>query len=202
MWPSADALPLTAPQRNALRRLELHLIVDNYSTHKHEQVKKWLAKHPRFHFHFIPTSSSWLNLVRGGNTASVPEWPYGQALFCCVRRGWRTTPLPANSASTARPSSCGESASPSPASTDSAIGRAPDANRRSPLNSSNASSIQRFTRSPGRPRIGAPAPSPSTWASPRWPSSASGKRTDCSPIASKLSSSAATSSSSRNSAID
>ena len=38
--------------------LELHLIVDNYSTHKHEQVKKWLAKHPRFHFHFIPTSSS------------------------------------------------------------------------------------------------------------------------------------------------
>ena len=32
--------------------LELHLIVDNYSTHKHEQVKKWLAKHPRFHFHF------------------------------------------------------------------------------------------------------------------------------------------------------
>ena len=51
---------------------------------------------------------------------------------------------------------------------------------------SNASSIQRFTRSPGRPRIGAPAPSPSTWASPRWPSSASGKRTDCSPIASKL----------------
>ena len=55
------------------------------------------------------------------------------------------------------------------------------------LNSSNASSIQRFTRSPGRPRIGAPAPSPSTWASPRWPSSASGKRTDCSPIASKLS---------------
>ena len=43
--------------------LELHLIVDNYSTHKHEQVKKWLAKHPRFHFHFIPTSSSWLNLV-------------------------------------------------------------------------------------------------------------------------------------------
>ena len=39
--------------------LELHLIVDNYSTHKHEQVKKWLAKHLRFHFHFIPTSSSW-----------------------------------------------------------------------------------------------------------------------------------------------
>jgi len=43
--------------------LDLHLIVDNYSTHKHPRVRKWLAKHPRFHMHFIPTSSSWLNLV-------------------------------------------------------------------------------------------------------------------------------------------
>lgn len=45
------------------KALDLHLIVDNYQTHKHDQVKKWLAKHPRFHVHFIPTSSSWLNLV-------------------------------------------------------------------------------------------------------------------------------------------
>jgi transposase len=44
-------------------QLDLHLIVDNYSTHKHPRVKAWLAKHPRFHMHFIPTSSSWLNLV-------------------------------------------------------------------------------------------------------------------------------------------
>lgn len=43
--------------------LDLHLIVDNYSTHKHAKVQLWLAKHPRFHFHFTPTSSSWLNLV-------------------------------------------------------------------------------------------------------------------------------------------
>lgn len=43
--------------------LDLHLIVDNYSTHKHARVKTWLARHPRFHLHFIPTSSSWLNLV-------------------------------------------------------------------------------------------------------------------------------------------
>jgi transposase len=42
---------------------EIHLIVDNYSTHTHANVKTWLAKHPRFHLHFIPTSSSWLNLV-------------------------------------------------------------------------------------------------------------------------------------------
>ena len=43
--------------------LDLHLIVDNYGTHKKPEVKAWLAKHPRFHLHFIPTSSSWLNLV-------------------------------------------------------------------------------------------------------------------------------------------
>jgi transposase len=42
---------------------DLHLIVDNYATHKHPKVKAWLAKHPRFHLHFTPTSASWLNLV-------------------------------------------------------------------------------------------------------------------------------------------
>jgi len=43
--------------------LDLHLVVDNYATHKHPKVKAWLRRHPRFHVHFIPTSSSWLNLV-------------------------------------------------------------------------------------------------------------------------------------------
>ena len=43
--------------------LDLHLIVDNYGTHKHPRVKAWLRRNPRFHLHFIPTSSSWLNLV-------------------------------------------------------------------------------------------------------------------------------------------
>jgi transposase len=42
---------------------ELHLVVDNYATHKHPQVLAWLKKHPRFHIHFTPTSSSWLNLI-------------------------------------------------------------------------------------------------------------------------------------------
>jgi transposase len=42
---------------------DLHLICDNYATHKTPQVKKWLLRHPRFHVHFTPTSSSWLNLV-------------------------------------------------------------------------------------------------------------------------------------------
>jgi transposase len=43
--------------------LDLHLVLDNYATHKTPQVKAWLIKHPRFHLHFTPTSGSWLNLV-------------------------------------------------------------------------------------------------------------------------------------------
>src|ERR1051325_5378972 len=43
--------------------LELHLIVDNYATHKHPRVRSWLKRHPRFHIHFTPTSASWLNLI-------------------------------------------------------------------------------------------------------------------------------------------
>ena len=64
---------------------ELHLILDNYGTHNHEAVRDWLDQHPRFHLHFTPTSSSWLNLVerwfgeitrkriRRGSFKSVPE---------------------------------------------------------------------------------------------------------------------------------
>lgn len=71
--------------RNASKKLDIHLIVDNYITHKHADVKTWFLKHPRFHVHFIPTSSSWLNLVerwfaeitnkriRKGVFRSVPE---------------------------------------------------------------------------------------------------------------------------------
>lgn len=43
--------------------LDLHLIVDNYCTHKHSKVKSWLKRHPRFHIHFTPTSSSWMNMI-------------------------------------------------------------------------------------------------------------------------------------------
>src|SRR5216110_2696085 len=43
--------------------LDLHLIVDNYATHKTPAVKRWLTAHPRFHLHFTPTSASWLNMV-------------------------------------------------------------------------------------------------------------------------------------------
>ena len=42
---------------------QIHMIVDNYSTHKHEKVERWLRRHPRFHMHFTPTGCSWLNMV-------------------------------------------------------------------------------------------------------------------------------------------
>ncbi len=65
--------------------LDLHLIVDNYGTHKHPRVRSWLRRHPRVHLHFTPTASSWLNLVerwfrdltdkriRRGSFESVPD---------------------------------------------------------------------------------------------------------------------------------
>jgi transposase len=71
--------------RETPAELSLHLILDNYSAHKHEAVKRWLKRHRRFHLHFTPTSSSWLNLVerwfreitdkriRRGNFHSVAE---------------------------------------------------------------------------------------------------------------------------------
>ena len=45
------------------KHLAIHVIADNYATHKHEKVKRWLEQHPRFHMHFTPTSASWLNMV-------------------------------------------------------------------------------------------------------------------------------------------
>jgi len=94
-----------------LRRLDaefpeataLHLILDNYGTHGHERVRRWLAKHPRFVLHFIPTSSSWLNLVerwfeelsekavRRGAFHSVAELEQAIADFLAA---WNTNPKP------------------------------------------------------------------------------------------------------------
>jgi transposase len=71
--------------RQVPKGLAVHLILDNYATHKHPDVQAWRARHKRFHFHFTPTSSSWLNLVerwfreltdkalRRGSFNSVPE---------------------------------------------------------------------------------------------------------------------------------
>jgi transposase len=59
-------------------RLEVHLIADNYDTHKHPKVKAWLASHPRYHMHYTPTYSSWLN--------QVERW-FGLITQQAIRRG-------------------------------------------------------------------------------------------------------------------
>jgi len=64
--------------RGVPRGLQVHLILDNYATHKHPAVKAWLGKHPRFQLHFTPTSSSWLNLV---------ESFFGKLTDKAIRRG-------------------------------------------------------------------------------------------------------------------
>ena len=58
--------------------LDIHLIVDNYCTHKHAKVRAWLAQRPRFHIHFTPTYSSWLN--------QVERW-FGIITERAIRRG-------------------------------------------------------------------------------------------------------------------
>lgn len=64
--------------RETPKELDLHLILDNYGTHNHPKVKKWLGKHKRFHFHFTPTGASWLNLVE--------RW-FGEITRKRIRRG-------------------------------------------------------------------------------------------------------------------
>lgn len=82
----------------------LHLIADNYATHKHPTVQRWLTRHPRIHMHFTPTSSSWLNLVervfgdltakqiRRGVFRSVPELIAAIAAYMAQRNA-KPTPL-------------------------------------------------------------------------------------------------------------
>lgn len=61
---------------------EVHLVMDNYGTHKVEKVRRWFTRHPRYHVHFTPTSASWLNLV---------ERLFGEVTERCVRRGSHTS---------------------------------------------------------------------------------------------------------------
>lgn len=78
---------------NVLPDLDIHLIVDNYATHKHEKVRRWLAARPRFHVHYTPTYASWLNQVeiwfniisqqairRAPSAASKNCWPRSTTL--------------------------------------------------------------------------------------------------------------------------
>lgn len=69
-------------EANLPRGLDVHLVMDNYGTHKVSQVRKWLARHPHYHVHFTPTSASWLNLV---------ERLFAEVTERCVRRGSHTS---------------------------------------------------------------------------------------------------------------
>src|SRR5436853_3785341 len=85
------------------KSFQIHLILDNYGTHTHEDVQRWLAKHQRFHMHFTPTSSSWLNLVerwfreltekaiRRGVFVSVPDLKQAIEAFM---QAWNENPKP------------------------------------------------------------------------------------------------------------
>lgn len=64
--------------KNVPEDLEIHLVIDNYATHKHQKVKAWLARHPRYQLHFTPTYCSWLN--------QVERW-FGLITAKAVRRG-------------------------------------------------------------------------------------------------------------------
>ena len=131
--------------------LDLHLVCDNYATHKTPEVKKWLLRHPRFHLHFTPTSSSWMNLVE--------RW-FAELTNRKLRRSAHrsVTELEAdirtwiNESNRTRSRSCGprpptRSWTPSPPTADE-------------------STTQDTTRSsPGEPLIKSPAGAPTWWTS-------------------------------------
>ena len=81
----------------------LHLILDNYGTHGHARVQRWLQRHPRFVLHFIPTSSSWLNLIERW-FAELSQKAVRRGVFHSVRdlqrtitaflESWNTNPTP------------------------------------------------------------------------------------------------------------
>jgi transposase len=64
---------LTKLDKEVPEDLDVHLVCDNYATHKTDTIQRWLATHPRFHVHFVPTSSSWLNQVSAGSPSSPPR---------------------------------------------------------------------------------------------------------------------------------
>jgi transposase len=82
--PSASRIPAISQRRRGEppRGVEVHLVMDNYRTHKVTKVRTWLARHPRYHVHFTPTSGNWLNLV---------ERLIAEVTERCVRRGSHTT---------------------------------------------------------------------------------------------------------------
>jgi transposase len=80
---------LNAVERKVPAGKIIHVILDNYGTHKHPKVEQWLADHPRWVFHFTPTSASWLNAVEGffvSVAAASPSKSAFSARECGLRR--------------------------------------------------------------------------------------------------------------------
>ena len=95
---------LSSPQGASLPPdLDIHLIVDNYATHKHATVRRWLGAHPRFHVHYTPTYAWWLNQVEiwlnlitqraipRGTFRGVRDWVARSSTSCTTTTG-RATP--------------------------------------------------------------------------------------------------------------
>ena len=105
----AEFLDFLKHVARAYPRRKLHVVLDNYHTHKHDDINQWLAKHPRITLHFTPTSGSWLNLV---------EVFFGIITRQAIRRGSfdnvkNSSPQSARS-STATTSAAGPSSGPRP----------------------------------------------------------------------------------------
>jgi len=99
----ADFLTFMKKVRAQYRRRELHVILDNSSTHGTPEVKEWLAKNPNVHFHYTPTSASWLNQVEGffgilgKQSLSISNFPSKRTLrdhIAAYMRGWNKKPTP------------------------------------------------------------------------------------------------------------
>ena len=100
---AADFLSFMRKVERAYRGRELHVIVDNSSSHGTPEIKAWLAKHPLVHFHYTPTSASWLNQVEGffgilgKQSLSVTDFPTKAALrehITAFMRSWNKNPTP------------------------------------------------------------------------------------------------------------
>jgi transposase len=115
-------------------RRELHVVLDNYHTHKHDDINHWLVKNPRVTLHFTPTSGSWLNLV---------EVFFGIITRQAIRRGDPSTPSSNSSARSAPSSTAGTiAATPSPGQD----------RRQNPAPRHPYTRIRRATLAPGAPR--------------------------------------------------
>jgi transposase len=88
-------------ERNVPEQMDVHLILDNYGTHKSQLIRDWLVKRPRFHLHFTPTSASWLNLVERWFALLTPK--NSGAASIAPHANWKTPHTNTSTTTTATP---------------------------------------------------------------------------------------------------